>query len=99
MKGRGLVVTCIYGLRNEKKYHWPNLSLSMTLFCLKSLDTRLFAGVNFWKDDKTKIDKPVILHNFTLAQLSQEIFIMGDDYQLEVGMILAFVDDTDRERG
>lgn len=69
----------------------------MTLFCLKSRDTRLSESEFLKWGRNEKIDKPVIFYNFTLTQLPQEIFIVSDDDQLEVGMVLAFVDNTDRK--
>ena len=41
---------------------------------------------------------PVMIHNIALAQPPQEILVVSDDDELEVGMILPFVDDTGHHR-
>lgn len=35
-----------------------------------------------------------MFHNITLAELLEEPLVMRDDDQLEVGVVLSFVDDT-----
>lgn len=39
---------------------------------------------------------PVVLHDVTLPELSQEVLVMRDDYELEIGDISALVDDAVR---
>jgi hypothetical protein len=40
---------------------------------------------------------PIVFHDITLAQLTQEVLVMGDNDKLEVRMVLALVDDADTE--
>ena len=41
---------------------------------------------------------PIILHYVCLSQLSQEVLVMCDDYQLEVCVVLPFIDNTIRRK-
>lgn len=62
-------------------------------FCRGFLDTRLGDVEDKLKGDKGA-NSPVILHNLAVAQLPKEILIVGDNDELEVGVILPLVDDT-----
>ena len=37
---------------------------------------------------------PVIFHHITLTEFSQEILVMSDDDELEIGVVPALVDDA-----
>jgi hypothetical protein len=37
---------------------------------------------------------PIILHHITLTQLAKEVLVVRDNNQLEIRMVLAFVDDA-----
>lgn len=41
-------------------------------------------------------DAPVVIEHVALAQLVQEVFVVRDDDQLEVGLVASFFDDTAR---
>jgi hypothetical protein len=58
----------------------------MTDFCLESRETRLrrFLLIIFQYSGWKLENKPVIFHNITLSQFLQEIFVVGDDDQLEI---------------
>lgn len=47
---------------------------------------------------KLRICVPVVIHHIALTQLPQEVLVVSDDDELEVGMVLSFVDDTGHVR-
>lgn len=67
-------------------------------FCRESLETRLRTVVTQVKylnlGGSSVISLPVVLHHITLTKLSQEVLVMRDDYELEVCVISALVDNT-----
>jgi hypothetical protein len=66
----------------------------MTDFCLESRETRLGRVVSYLLLELKLEGKPVVFHDITLSQFPQEIFVMGDDDQLEIRVALTLVDDT-----
>lgn len=71
----------------------------MTDFCLESRETRLRGIVSYLRFKWKLGDKPIIFHNITLSQFSQEIFVMGDNDQLEIRVALTLIDDTAHIQG
>lgn len=69
-------------------------------FCRESLETRLRIVVTQVKyvglGESSVINLPVVLHHIALTKLSQEVLVMGDDYELKVCVISALIDDTVR---
>ncbi len=66
-------------------------------FCLESLETRL-RGVSVVPRRVVGMGLPVVLHDVTLPEFCQEVLVMRDDYELEVGDISALVDDAVQRR-
>ena len=70
-------------------------------FCRESRETLLWHAQIKDQDQsqgKLGICVPVVVHHITLTQLPQEVLVVGDDDELEVGMVLSFIDDTNRGR-
>jgi hypothetical protein len=42
----------------------------------------------------SRANLPIIFHDITLPELPKEILVMRDDDELEVSMVLSFVDDA-----
>jgi hypothetical protein len=68
----------------------------MTDFCLESRDTRLHRQLTSIRllTEAPAHNSPIIFHDITLAELPKEILVMRNDDELEVSMVLSFVDDT-----
>lgn len=69
----------------------------MTDFCRVSLDTRLQPQTITKRLLYRKYGSPVIFHYIGLAQFPKEILIVSDDDELEIVVILSFIDDTTDE--
>lgn len=68
----------------------------MTDFCLTSRETRLPDGQHRQRHVVGGSGSPVVLHHVVLTKFPQEVFVMSDHDELEVCVIPALVDDTER---
>ena len=69
-------------------------------FCRESLETRLRIVVTKVRyvglGESSVLSLPVVLHHVALTKLTQEVLVVGDDYELEVCVISTLIDDTTR---
>ena len=64
-------------------------------FCLESRETRLRNG-QMGRRQLVGASLPVVLHHIALSKLLKEVLVMSDDYELEVCVIPALIDNAAR---
>jgi hypothetical protein len=72
-----------------------NRCRSIVDFCLESLETRLCKDTRLSEaHQKNRKSRPIVFHDVVLTQLPKEILVVSDYDQLEIRVILAFIDDA-----